>query len=425
MSIHVIDEAGRCLNCRNPKCQEGCPVHTPIPRIIQLFKEEKLMEAGEILFKNNPFSYICSSICNHETQCAGHCVMGKKDSPVHFSIIENYISDMYLDRMAVSAPAKESGKRVAVIGAGPAGITAAIELRKHGHAVTVFEWKSKIGGILQYGIPEFRLHKSDLNRYQDVLEKMGVQIRLNTTIGTVLMIDDLFRDGYDAVFIGTGAEKPRSLGIRGESLGNVHYALNYLANPSAHRLGKRVAVIGVGNAAMDVARSALRNGAKEVTLYAMGKEIAASSSEVSYAKLDGAQIETGLQIRRITDRGPVFSRSIFDEKDQVIGAEEAELQLEADSTIISISQVPRAKLVRTTDGLEASEKGSLIVDAQSMTTRKGVFAAGDVVTGPQTVVHAVAGAKAAVQSMLQYLEELDERVCQVKCVSFLIFFGGR
>lgn len=405
MSLHIVTEANRCLGCKKPMCQQGCPVHTPIPQVISLFKENRLMEAGEMLFRNNPMSLICSVVCNHEQQCAGHCVRGRKDSPVHFSAIENYISDMYLDRMILEK-APSNGKKAAVIGAGPAGLTVAIQLAQKGYAVTIFEWESKIGGIMQYGIPEFRLPKSILARYENKLRELGVQIRLNTTIGAVLMIDNLFRDGYASVFIGTGAQKPRALGIEGESLGNVHYGLNYLANPAAHKLGDRVAVIGMGNAAMDVARTALRNGSRHVTLYARGKRISASSSEKAYAELEGAEFVFGKQIDRITEQGPVFKTSIFDENDKVIGFEEELDQAEADSTIISISQTPRKKLVRTTDGLQAGDNGVLLVDENYMTTRAGVFAAGDVVTGAKTVVHAVDGAKKAAEAMSRYMENL-------------------
>lgn len=403
MPLHIVTEAERCLQCKNPLCQKGCPVHTPIPEVIKLFKEHKLMEAGEILFTNNPLSLVCSAVCNHAKQCAGNCIRGRKDSPVHFSSIENYISDMYLDRMHASVPLKRVDKKVAVIGAGPAGITVAVIMAREGYHVTIFEWKSKIGGVMQYGIPEFRLARSILDRYESRLEEMGIQIRLNATIGSILMIDDLFRDGYDSIFVGTGAERPRTLGIRGESLGNVHFAMNYLANPKAHHLGNRVAVIGVGNAAMDVARTALRNGTKSVTLYAMGKEIAASSSEVAYAQLDGAEIETGMQVQEITEDGPVFSRTIYGENDEIIGHEDERIQVHVDSTIISISQIPRGKLVRTTSGLTASEHGLLIVDEHYMTTREGVFAAGDVITGAKTVVHAVEGAKQAAGFMMKYM----------------------
>ena len=404
MGLHIIDEANRCLNCKKPMCQKGCPVHTPIPHIIQMFKENQVMEAGKELFENNPMSVICSIVCNHEQQCAGNCVLGRKGTPVHFASIENYISDTYLDRMEIPKVQKK-GKKVAVIGAGPAGITAAVILAKAGYDVTIFEWKDKIGGIMQYGIPEFRLPKSILDRYQKRLLEMGIKIRPNTTIGAVLKIDDLLRDGYASIFVGTGVWKARNLGIHGECLGNVQFGIDYLANPSGYQLGENVAVIGMGNAAMDVARTALRNGARHVTLYARGTRAAASSHEISYAQLDGAEFVFGKEIRRITEKGPVFSNSILDENGKAIGFEEEEEQVEADSTIISISQGPRRKLIRTTVGLEGSDRGLLIVDENGMTTKPGVFAAGDVTTGSKTVVHAVEGAKIAAMGMIRYMEE--------------------
>lgn len=407
MALHIIDEANRCLNCKKPKCQEGCPVHTSIPHIIQMFKENKVMQAGEELFKNNPMSAICSVVCNHEMQCAGHCVLGKKENPVHFSSIEHYISDTYLDRMRIPDVEKKD-KKVAVIGAGPAGMTVAILLAQRGYGVTIFEWKDKIGGIMQYGIPEFRLPKSVLDRYKKKMLEMGIQIRPNTTIGTVLKIDDLLRDGYASVFVGTGVWKARNLGIHGECLGNVHFGIDYLANVKAYNLGQKVAIIGMGNAAMDVARTVLRNGAQQVTLYARGKTVTASSHEMAYAQLDGAEFVFGKEIQRITEKGPVFKNSILDDEDRVIGCEEEEEQVEADSVIICISQGPRGKLIRTTAGLEGTEKGLLVVDENGMTTKKGVFAAGDVVHGSKTVVHAVEGAKRAAESMIRYMEGLKD-----------------
>ena len=407
MSLHIIDEANRCLNCKKPMCQKGCPVHTPIPHIIQMFKENQVMDAGKELFENNPMSVICSIVCNHEQQCAGNCVLGRKGNPVHFSSIENYISDTYLDRMEIQKVEKK-GKRVAVIGAGPAGLTAAIILVKAGYDVTIFEWKDEIGGIMRYGIPEFCLPKSILDRYKKRLLDMGIKIRPNTTIGAVLKIDDLLRDGYASIFVGTGVWKARNLGIHGECLGNVQFGIDYLANPSGYELGENVAVIGMGNAAMDVARTALRNGARHVTLYARGTRAAASSHEISYAKLDGAEFVFGKEIQYITEKGPVFCNSILDENGRAIGCEKEEEQVEADSTIISISQGPRRKLIRTTVGLEGSEKGLLIVDENGMTTKPGVFAAGDVVSGSKTVVHAVEGAKIAAQGMIRYMEGLTE-----------------
>ncbi len=406
MALHIIDEANRCLNCKKPMCQQGCPVHTPIPHIIQMFKENKLMDAGAELFQNNPMSVICATVCNHEEQCAGHCVLGRKGNPVHFSSIENYISDMYLDRMKIEKKEKKLQK-AAVIGAGPAGMTVAILLAQQGYGVTVFEWKDKIGGIMQYGIPEFRLPKTVLDRYKKRMEELGIQIRPNTTIGAVLKIEDLLRDGYSTVFIGTGTWKPRNLGIHGECLGNVHFGIDYLANASAYNLGESVAIIGMGNAAMDVARTALRNGAQKVSLYARGTNIAASSHEVSYAKLDGAEFVFGMEIDSINETGPVFKKSVLDENGKVVGYEDELIQVEADATIISISQGPRKKLIRTTLGLEGSDRGLLVVDENYMTTKPGVFAAGDVITGSKTVVHAVDGAKKAAEAMMRYMEKIN------------------
>lgn len=410
MAIHIVTEAERCLNCKKPLCQQFCPVHTPIPQVIQMFKRGEVKEAGKVLFRNNPMSAICSVVCNHEQQCSGHCIRGKKDTPIHFSSIENYISEMYLDCMEIERP-ETKDKKVAVIGAGPAGMTVAIRLAQRGYPVTVFEWEDKIGGIMQYGIPDFRLPKSVLERYQARMEEMGITIRLNTTIGAVLMVDNLFRDGYSCVFVGTGADRPKSLGIEGESLGNVRFGLNYLANPKRQPLGDRVAVIGMGNAAMDVARTALRNGSRHVTLYARGRHSSASSSEREYAQLDGAQFVFGKQIWKITEKGPVFKTSIFDENNKVVGYEDGLEQVEADSTVISISQVPRREFASSTEGVDSSENGMILVDENMMTTRTGVFAAGDVVTGAKTVVHAVEGAKKAADSMIRFMEGLDvERV---------------
>ena len=404
MALHIIEEANCCLNCKKPMCQQGCPIHTPVPHIITLFKEHKVMQAGEELFANNPMSVICAAVCNHEKQCAGHCVLGRKGNPVHFSSIESFISDAYLDRMTIE-PVPKKNMRAAVVGSGPAGMTVAILLAKQGYDVTIFEYKDKIGGIMQYGIPEFRLQKSVLERYRRLLLKLGVKIRPNTIIGAVLKIDDLLRDGYKSVFIGTGVWKAKNLGIPGESFGNVHFGIDYLANPSACQLGEKVAVIGMGNAAMDVARTALRHGAKQVTLYGRGKAIAASSQETAFTQLDGAELVFGKAIQRITDKGPVFKNSILDEHDKVVGYEEGEELIPADSVIISISQGPRKKLVRTTVGLEAAESGLLVVDENYMTTKPGVFAAGDVVSGSKTVVDAVAGAKKAAHAMMEYMEK--------------------
>ena len=287
MALHVMEEANRCLGCKKPRCQEGCPIHTNIPEVIRLLKAGKLNEAGWMLFENNPLTTVCSLVCNHEKQCEGHCVRGIKDVPVHFSVIESYISSTYANQM-VKGPAPSNGRKAAVIGAGPAGLTIAIILARYGYGVTIFDSRDKIGGVLRYGIPDFRLPDSVLDdmAYRH-LELKGIQFRPNTYIGSAITIDDLFRDGYQSVFVGAGLWKPRKLNIRGESLGHVTYAINYLASPGAFRLGERIMVIGTGNSAMDCARTAIRHGARYVSCVNLTDTLTASQYESSYAKLEG------------------------------------------------------------------------------------------------------------------------------------------
>lgn len=404
MSLQIEMDASRCLNCKVPMCARHCPIQTPIPEIIQMFKSHQVMEAGKRLFENNPMSVICAAVCNHEAQCAGHCVLGRKDTPIQFYNIEHFVSDAYLSRMKIPAsPGK--GKRVAVIGSGPSGLTVAIILAQNGYDVTIFERKNDIGGMLRYGIPEFRLPNTVIDRYKVLLAKLGVQVRLNTTIGGALKIDDLFRDGYASVFVGTGAWRPRTLDIEGETLANVHFGVSYLENPKHHELGETVAVIGMGNVAMDVARTAFRHGAQRVVLFSRDNTSTASSHEMSYAQLDGVELVYGKQIVRIQPEGPVFKTSILDEQGQVTGYEEDEELFSADSVIIAVSQRPKDKLILSTEHLEGTAKGLLVVDEDHMTTHKGIFAAGDVVTGPLTVVHAVAEAKDTAYSMMRYMED--------------------
>ena len=407
MAVHIVEEANRCLGCKKAMCQlRGCPVHTPIPQVIDLFKQKKIDEAGALLFENNPMSAVCSIVCNHSNQCEGSCVQGRRGTSIHFSSIESFVSGAYLDRAEFAAP-EPCGKSVAVIGSGPAGITAAIKLAQKGCEVTVFEQRSEIGGVLEYGIPEFRLPKTLVQKYRKVMCSLGVQIRPSTTIGGALHIDDLLRDGYDAVFVGTGTWRARKLGIPGETRGNVAFGIDYLVNPASTHVGEDVAVIGVGNVAMDVARQALRHGARTVTLYARSKHVSASSEEVEYAELEGAEIVYGKAICAIDDDGPVFKTAVFDEDDKVVGYEDELDHVKCDTVIIAASQLPKNKLVLTTDGLSANDRGLLEVGEDGQTTVPGVFAAGDVVNGPLTVVHAVAGAKVAVDGMLEYLGLVD------------------
>ena len=406
MAVHVIDESNRCLQCKKPMCQQGCPIHTPIPAMIKALKEGGLEDAGAMLFANNPMSLVCSLVCNHERQCEGHCVLGRKGQPVHVSSIENYISDTCLERIKIEC-APKNGRKVAVIGAGPAGITIAIMLTQRGYSVTIFDSRDKIGGVLQYGIPEFRLPKAILERYKEKLLSIGIKIRPNTTIGGALEIKDLFRDGYESIFIGTGVWRPKTLGVKGESLGNVHFAIDYLANPDAYSLGDNVAIIGVGNSAMDVARTVIRKGSRNVTLYARGRHSDASLHETQYAMLDGARFEFGRSIVEINDDGPVFRGVNYDEEGNITGYSEELEQVNADSVIISISQGPKSKLVNTTDGLKATRNGLLQTSESGETTVEGIFASGDVVLGAKTVVEAVAYSRTVVDAMDEYMRNKE------------------
>ncbi len=403
MAIHVVEEANRCLGCKRAMCQiKGCPVHTPIPEVIGLFKERRMDEAGALLFENNPMSAVCSLICNHSNQCEGNCIQGRKGNPVHFSSIESYISRTYLDRYTPKR-AEPNGKSVAVIGSGPAGITVAIKMAEAGCDVTVFEQKAEVGGVLRYGIPEFRLSKELVSRYRDIMVSLGVRLRPSTTIGGALNIDDLFRDGYDSVFVGTGTWRARKLDIRGQGRGNVFFGIDYLVDPDSVDLGRDVAIIGVGNVAMDVARTALRHGAHRVTLYSNTNNVTASSEEVEYAELEGCEIVRGKDVIAIEKEGPVFRTAIFDEDGNVVGYEDELDHVSCDTVVIAVSQLPKDKLVLTTDGLATNDRGLLEVDEKNMCTVPGVFAAGDVATGPRTVVHAVAGAKVAIEGMKEYM----------------------
>ena len=403
MGLHVIDEAKRCLNCKKPRCQEGCPIHTPIPVMIQMLLQGEMPEAAEMVFANNPLSVICSLVCDHEKQCEGHCVKGIKGEPVHISSIENYISDTCFDRMKLEQLPK-NGKRIAVVGAGPAGITIAILMACRGYKVTIFEVKEKIGGIMRYGIPEFRLPKSILDRYYVKMKELGILFRPNFALGGSTGVEDLLRDGYHAVFIGTGTWRPYQLHIPGETFGNVHYGINYLNNPDVYDLGERVLVIGAGNAAMDVARTAIRKGSRHVTVYSITEIPAASPKEVENAKVGGVEVEylqTAIEIR---DEGAIICDVEWTEDGKLVKKEETARLVPADSIIISISQGPQDRIVNRDKELQVDDRGLLKTDANGETTMPGIFASGDVVTGAKTVVEAVKYSKMIADAMDEYVK---------------------
>lgn len=406
MAYHVLDEANRCLNCKKPMCMEGCPINTPIPKVISLMKEGKIDEAGWMLFENNPLTTVCSLVCNHENQCEGHCILGRKGSPVHFSAIENYISSTYSSKMT-NGPAESNGMKVAIVGSGPAGLTIAVLLARKGYQVTIFEGKDKIGGVLRYGIPEFRLPKSIIDdfEYRHLILK-DIKIRPNTSIGAAITIDDLFRDGYKAVFVGTGVWRPNTLKIKGETLGHVHYGINYLYSPDSFHLGQHVIVIGAGNAAMDVARTALRHGVRKLECFSVTPTVAASKHEFEYAELEGVEFHYCKIPMEITDEGVIFADAVENEEGRMVPVAGTETLYPANSVIVSISQGPANKLMNTTKGLKANDRGLIATDDEGHTSLPGVFASGDVVKGARTVVEAVKYSKIVAEAMDRYMQTL-------------------
>ena len=406
MALHVMEEANRCLGCKNPRCQQGCPIHTPIPEVIRLLKAGKLNEAGWMLFENNPLTTVCALVCNHENQCEGHCVRGIKEAPVHFSIIESYISSTYANQM-VKGPAESNGRKAAIIGAGPAGLTIAIILARYGYQVTIFDSRDKIGGVLRYGIPEFRLPDAVLDdmAYRH-LELKGIRFRPNTYIGSAVTIDDLFRDGFQSVFVGAGLWKPRKLNVRGESLGHVTYAINYLASPAAFRLGERIIVIGTGNSAMDCARTAIRHGARFVSCVNLTDKLTASQYESSYAKLEGVSFILNKVTLEIREDGVILADSRVEEDGSIVPVQGTEKLYPCTGVIIAVSQGAESNLVTTTKGIDTVRSGLLTVDEDGHTSRPGVFAAGDAASGARTVVEAVANSKRVAEAMHAYMQSL-------------------
>ena len=408
MGESVLAEAKRCLQCKKPLCKEGCPVNTPVNEIVKMLLEGEISEAGEKLFKNNPLSIVCSLICPHSRQCEGHCILGKKGNPIQVSSIENYISDYYLNLMTIKYEI-DKNRKVAIIGSGPAGITIAFILASRGYDITIFEAHDKIGGVMRYGIPEFRLPKEILERIKEKLIHLGIKIRPNTLIGPTITVDDLFRDGYKAVFIGTGVWKPRGLTIKGETLGNVHYAIDYLKNPSVYDLGKKVCIIGAGNVAMDVARTALRQGSREVNIiFRAGEEhIEADKIEVEYAKMDGVKFIYYTQPLEIEDENikcvKTELRIAEDGIETIYPLEGAEERISTNSVIIAIGQGPRTNIVSSTKGIEVNNRGLLTTDEYGRTSREGIFASGDVVTGAKTVVEAVRLSKLVADEIDKYV----------------------
>lgn len=428
----AMKEAERCLNCKNKPCVAGCPVNVRIPEFILKTAEGKFEEAFEIITSTNALPAVCGRVCPQESQCEGKCVRGIKGESVAIGRLERFIADFHrehtdIDIKAVAKKPEQNGHRVAVVGSGPAGLSCAGDLARMGYAVTVFEAFHKAGGVLVYGIPEFRLPKAIVQSEIANLEDMGVTIVTNAVVGRAMSIDELFEEGYEAVFIGTGAGLPQFLNIPGENLLGVYSANEYLTRinlmkaylseyDTPLRKSKRVAVIGGGNVAMDSARCAKRMGADEVYIVYRRSmdELPARNEEVHHAQ------EEGIIFKLLNNPEAIHG----DENGYVKGLECLKMELgepdesgrrrpvevkgsnfvlDVDAVIIAIGTSPNPLIKSTTEGLETNRKGGIIADEQAATSRKGVFAGGDAVTGAATVILAMGAGKTAAQSIDAYI----------------------
>ncbi len=425
----AIEEASRCLNCKNPMCVKGCPVNLDIPAFIKCVSEGNFKEAYDIIYKSSSLSAVCGRVCPQESQCEAKCVRGLKGEPVAIGRLERFVSDWVMQNdTSLPVCPKKNGHKVAVIGSGPSGLTCAGDLAKMGYDVTVFEAFHKAGGVLVYGIPEFRLPKAIVQKEVDKLTKIGVEIKTDMVIGKILSIDELIQMGYEAVFIGTGAGLPNFMGIDGEDLVGVYSANEYLTRinlmkaysedyDTPIRRSKAVAVVGGGNVAMDAARCAKRLGAENVYIVyrRSEEEMPARREEVLHAK------EEGVIFKVLTN--PI--KILPDENGQVSGVECIEMELgeadasgrrrpiekkgsefilDVDTVIMSIGTSPNPLIRKTTENLQVNARGCFIVDENMATTRQGVWAGGDAVTGAATVILAMGAGKKAAAAIDEYLK---------------------
>lgn len=425
------EEATRCLNCKNKPCVNGCPVNVRIPEFIAKVAEGEFEEAYKVITSTNGLPAVCGRVCPQESQCEGKCVRGIKGEPVAIGRLERFCADWHMKNSTAKAEKPQSnGKKVAVIGAGPSGLTCAGDLAKLGYEVTIFEAFHTAGGVLVYGIPEFRLPKEIVRKEVKNLEDLGVSVQTNMIIGKTLSVDELFEMGYKAVFIGSGAGLPSFMGIEGEELVGVYSANEYLTRTNLMKAyldeydtpiieSKAVAVVGGGNVAMDAARSAKRLGADTVYIvYRRGlEEMPARKEEVHHA------MEEGIIFKNLTN--PV--KILGDENGRVRAMECVEMELgepdesgrrrpvvkegsnfelPVDTVIMSIGTSPNPLIRSTTKGLETNKRGCLIVNEETMqTTREGVYAGGDAVTGAATVILAMGAGKQAAKSIDEYLSK--------------------
>lgn len=399
-------DAERCLICRNARCQTACPIHTPIPQIIEMYRSgNRMEEAGKLLFENNPLSAVTSQVCNWQSTCFGHCILNAKKQPIHFYEIEQEISCSYLQSV-IPDRKPDNGISAAVIGGGPAGITAAILLAEKGYRVTLYEKQKQLGGVLRYGIPEFRLDKKYIDRYESILLDMHVSIHTNSVCGKDYTPESLLKDGNTAVFIALGAESPSSLRIPGEDRQSVIYAIDYLKKPDAYPLGHKVIVIGGGNVAMDACRTAVRKGADTWVYYRKTfANMPANQHEVEEAKAEGVQFAVFEAPVEVKAHSVIFRQceNITDENGKVKTRiiPDTDHEVECDTLIVAVSERTDRKLLESL-GLKLNDWGCIDTDEDGRTSLTGVYASGDSVYGPSTVIQAAAGAKKAAAAMDAY-----------------------
>ena len=426
----AVEEAGRCLSCKNPKCVEGCPVNVRIPEFIKKVQEGDFKAAYEIITSTNALPALSGRVCPQETQCEARCVRGIKGEPVAIGRLERFVADWYRENVnEMPKPVPSNGVKVAVVGSGPAGMTCASDLAGMGYQVSMFEALHTAGGVLVYGIPEFRLPKAIVANEITKLQAQGVEVMTNMVIGRVLTIDELFEMGYKAVFVGSGAGLPMFMNIPGESLKGVMSANEYLTRTNLMKAyteeadtpvirSKAVAVVGGGNVAMDAARCAMRLGADKVYIvYRRGEaEMPARLEEQHHAKEEGIEFKTlcnpveilGDETGRVC--GMKCIRMELGEPDasgrrRPIAVPDSEFVLDVDTVIMSLGTSPNPLIRSTTPGLDTNRKGCLIVDENEMTTRQGVFAGGDAVTGAATVILAMGAGKKGAASIDKFLQE--------------------
>ena len=430
----AVNEAKRCLNCKNKPCVSACPVSIDIPAFIERVANEDMEGAYAVISRSSSLPAVCGRVCPQETQCEGKCVRGIKGEPVGIGRLERFVADWHRTH-STEAPQKpaSNGHRVAIIGAGPAGLTAAGDLAKLGYGVTIFEALHLAGGVLVYGIPEFRLPKAIVQQEIDNLKALGVDIQCNMVIGKVLTVDELFEMGYEAVFIGSGAGLPRFMGIPGESLKGVYSANEFLTRINlmkAYQEGSKtpiqharnVAVVGGGNVAMDAARCAKRLGAENVYIvYRRGMaELPARLEEVEHAQEEGIIFKTLCNpVEVLGDengcvRGMTCVEMELGEPDESgrrrpIVKEGSEFTLDVDCMIMSIGTSPNPLIRSTTPGLDTNRYGCIITNGEDgLTTREGVFAGGDAVTGAATVILAMGAGKQAARAIDAYIQEKNK-----------------